>query len=363
MCADAPDTSGINQAAVDSAALGKEALQFYKDYVNQTAPDRQRAADTADQVAQTNLEAMKQQMALGKEYADYNRETFRPLEQKLVEEAQAYDTPERQQAAADQATADVRAAANRATGSTARTLGRMGYDPTVNATRMAVDMARQESGAATGARRNVEATGRAMRMDAASLGRGLPSAQATAIQTGVGAGAGATGAAGAGLGFQNNGAEMMRMGYGIGMQGLGQAGGLYGQQANIQGQYGGLDVGGLAQLGMAGAKMYQAGMFSDEKLKRRTGRMLPPDQALANIEALPVHEGWEYDPAKGGPDDGGQPHNGPMRSDVRRVMGESGAPGGPGGQTIDPITIQGNLIGAVQALARNQRRMQARIGA
>lgn len=358
MCADAPDTSGINAAARDSAALGQEALQFYKDYMAKTEPDRQRAADTADQVAQTNLAAMKQQMDLGKEYADYNRETFRPLEQAIVSESQAYDTPERQQAAADQATADVRAAANRATASTARTLGRMGYDPTVNATKQAIDMARMESGAATGARRQVEATGRAMRMDAASLGRGLPSAQATAIQTGVGAGAGATGAAGAGLRFTGQGADFMGQGFRMGMAGAGQAGGLYGQQANLQQQAANSQMQGLAGFGQL-AGYY----FSDEDLKTGTGRMLPPDQALATIEALPVHQGWQYDPAKGGPDDGGQPHDGPMRDDVRRVMGEEGAPGGPGGRMIDPITIQGNLIGAVQALARNQRRMMARMGA
>jgi hypothetical protein len=384
MCSDAPDTSGINAAAVDSAALGHEALDFYKGEVQRTQGQRDQAAQTAQEVSQAQLETMKTQNDLAKDYADYNKTTYRPLEQQIVKEAQAYDTPERQQAAADQATADVRAASNRATASTARTLARMGYDPTVDATQAAVDASRAEAGAATGARRTVEATGRALRSDAANMGRGLASSQATAIQTGTNAGTAAVGAAGSGVNINQSGAGLMQAGYSTALQGNQTAGSLYSQQANIQQQASGMDLGGLGSLAAGGAKLYSA-FGSDKNIKKKTGRMMdtaealeelndhpgtdnepdegepttPADQLAATV-ATPVHKGWQYDPAKGGPDDGGQPHDGPMAQDVQRNFGGRAA---PRGRMIDPITMNGHLMGAVQQLAKQDKALLSTVQA
>lgn len=352
-CVDSPDTSGMNQAAADSAQLGRDAFAWFTAEAARTQGQRDASTQLQQDVGKAQLEAMNTQTALGKEYADYNRETFRPLEKSIVEEAQNFDTPGRQQAAADAATADVRAATGRAVESSGRTMARMGYTPTINATKMAQSAALAEAAAATGARRNVEATGRAMRMDAASLGRGLPSAQATAISTGTNAGGAAVGAAGAANSTAASAAGLMGQGFGLGMQGAGQAGSLYGQSANLGMQ---ADMANSKTLGALAGGAF--GMYSDESMKDGTGKPLSGRSARMAIENMPVDEGWTY--KAGSPaDDGGQPHNGPMRSDVVKQMGAEAA---PGPHTIDPVTVQGNLIAAVGDISKEVKKLSARMG-
>ena len=84
------------------------------------------------------------------------------------------------------------------------------------------------------------------------------------------------------------------------------------------------------------------------------------DGMLKEVDAVPVDEGWEYDPEKGGPDDGGVPHDGPMAADVQRVMGDDVA---PGGRMIDLVSMNGKTMGAVQELSKRVKRIEARMAA
>lgn len=350
MCVDAPDTSGMDRAAQASAELGRESLEWFKAEAARTQGQRDQAAANADLIAKENLATMQTQNALAKDYDTYNKTTFRPLEQGIVADAQAYDTADRRQSAADAATADVRNSLNRATGSTMRTAARMGYTPTMSADRLALGSALAEAGAATNARRMVESTGRAMKMDAASLGRNLPSAQATAIQTGIGAGQGSLQAGQAATGASEGAARLMGQGFGAGLQGYGQSGSLYGQSAGLKQQANMFNAGVIGDVVGTGAAM----LMSDEGIKTGTGKVLPGKKARMRMEQTQVDEGWQYDAAKGGPDDG-QKHDGPMAQEVRRTMGEAAA---PGGKRIDVATMLGNLVAAVGDISKDVRQLQ-----
>lgn len=352
-CVDAPDMTQVNEAAKSSSDIAKEALAWFKGEAARTQGQRDTAAATQQQVADAQLTAMKGQNDLAKQYTDYETGTVLPLKQRIVADAQTYDTPDRQQAAADTATADVRSATTRAMEAGSRNLARMGYDPAVNLDKMAASSALAEAGAATRARQTVENTGRAMRMDAA----GMQSSATTAATTGANAGGVAVGAAGAANGTASSGAGLMGQGFGIGLQGHSQAGNLYGQSAQLGMQ---ADMANLSTFGsLAGAGIAK---FSDERMKDGTGKPLSGRKARMAIEALPVDEAWTYKAGSPG-DDGGQPHDGPMAADVRRTMGDRAAPRTRMGDTVDLLSIQGNLLAAVADISRDVRRLKTRMGA
>lgn len=356
MSSDAPDTDGINAAAEATAKLSKEAFEWFKQEYARTEPQRTKAEQTADKVAQAGLDAQVKQNQIADELNTYNKETFRPLEKRLVQEAQTYDTPERQQQAADRAVADVSMAAAAQRQATARDLASYGVAPD-SAKSMSIqgsgdiNTTKAAAAAATGARDKVEATGYARMADAANLGRNLPSAQATAVSTGTQAGAGAVNASGASLNATNSGAGLMNTGFNTAIQGQTAAGNLYGKSASLNASTG-MDLGGIGQLAQGGAALWAA---SDEDTKSGVS-MTNTGKALDEITATPVKD-WHYDAAKGGPDDGEQPHTGPMAQMVNRTMGEKAA---PGGKVIDLVTMNGKLMAGMQELAKKVKRLEER---
>lgn len=342
LCGDAPDTSGMNQAAAANAELARKAFEWFSQEYAKTAPDRERAATEASQVTQANLDNMRQQTELSKEYADYNRSTFRPLEQRLVQEAQDYNTAERRQAAADGAVADVNQAIAQQREARMADLASFGIAPDSARSQSAmasggINASKAVASAAKGARDKVEATGRAMMADAALMGRNLPSAQATAVQTATGAGAGAVGASQAGLGAVQSGAGLMQTGFSTAMQGNQSAGSLYGQAAQIDSSTRGQNMDFLGNAFNSYMK------YSSPKVKK--GRKpVEPEASMAALRETPI-ESWEYDPAKGGPDDGGKRHIGPMADKTKETMGEEVA---PGGQMLDVASMVGVVANAVK---------------
>lgn len=177
------------------------------------------------------------------------------------------------------------------------------------------------AGAMTKAVRDVELQGYARTVDAASLGRGLPAAQATQQQIATSAGTAGVSAGTAALGAAQSGNTTMQQGFQTAISGNTAAGNLYGQAAQIE------QSANNSMLGLLGSAGGSAAYFlkSDKGVKKNTGRMADTARALAEVEKTPVQEGWEYDPAKGGPDEAGQQHIGSMAQDVRRVSGEHAA--------------------------------------
>lgn len=359
-CSDAPNTDGMNRAAEASAEISREALAWYQAEYAKTQPQRDKAIATSQAAADSQLQGMQFANQQAQEAAQRNKTLFQPLEDKVVADAQNYDTPERRQQAAAEAQASVEKAYGSAQDGLARTLARNGTS--VNSGRSlalmqdaALSKAKAVTGATSDATRNVEQQGYARKMDAVGLGKGVIGNQATQQQIATTTGNAAVGSAGAGVNAAQSGAAMMGQGFGTALQGQGQAGNLYGQAASLQQSASNANTALFGSLGTA------AGMFmSDAAKKRKTGKPANTASMLEQIERTPVDQGWQYDPTKGGVDDGGQPHDGPMAQNVRRTMGDAVA---PGGKVIDLVSMNGRLMGGMQELAKRLKAVEQKVAA
>lgn len=360
-CSDAPDVSGMNRAAESSAALSKEALDWARQVYAQEAPDRRAAADLDRRVAASQVAGMDFATSQARQDAARNRTVFQPLEDRLVGDAQGYDTPQRRAEAVARAGADVESAAGMAVDDMNRDLLRRGGSVDDGGARgntldLALGKARMRAGASDNAVRNIEQQGYARRMDAAGLGRGVVSSQATQQQIASQTGGAAVGASNAGLAALQSGNSVMQTGFNQGMQGMGQAGNLYGQVAGIQSQTRGQNLQFLSSAMNTGANLYMA---SDKNKKKGTGKVTQGADELAEINATPVHADWQYDTKKGGPADGGMLHTGPMAQDVRATMGNKTA---PGGKVVDLEQMGGKLMAGMQALTKRVERIEKKAG-
>lgn len=356
MCSDAPDTSGLNEQARASAELGKQAFDWFKQEYANTADDRAAATERSNAVSDASLAGMNFAMDQAKELDAYNKSTFRPLEQKLVTEAQNYDTPERRQQEADAAVADVnrQLAAQRL--ATQQELASSGVAPDSGkaealAAMQGVAAAKAAGGAAYTARKGVEQQGYARMADAANLGRNIATTQATQQQIATSSGANSSATGQSALGSATSGAALMQTGFAQGMQGAGQAGSLFGQAAQL-GQSGGADLGGLGSLLGGGAAM--AKLFMSSKDTKTDKKPVDGNEVLAGMKDLNV-ETWRYKPGKG---DGGE-HIGPYAEDVQREFGDQVAPGGKG---INADAMAGKVGEAVQGLDAQASRIEKKVG-
>jgi hypothetical protein len=355
----------VNAAAEANAKVAQEALDWYKQAYADQAPARDAAAERANAVSDAQLEAMKTATDQAKDLDTYNKTTFRPLEQSIVSSAQDYDTPERRAAAATAATTDVNSQFAASEAANDRALMANGVNPG-SARAMAVragegvDRAKASAGAAYMARQGVEQQGYAREMDAAALGRGLPSAQATQQQIATSTGSAAVGSSGAGLGAVQSGNSTMGQGFNTAISGNASAGALYGQAANIQNQAAQSDdamLGAVGQIG--GAALFK---YSDEEIKSDV-QPVGDDEALDAVNATPVQR-WRYDPAKMAakgvsvPNEDQGENVGPMAQDVRANMGEGAA---PGGKKINLVTLNGITMRGLQAVDKKVDKLAGQV--
>jgi hypothetical protein len=268
--APAPDYSAMaaaTQRGVDVAErLGTRQMDFAQRQYEEMKPMLQRIADQ-------QMAAQEQQMGQAKDYYDYQKETFRPVEQGLVRDAQEFSTTGyREQLARDAA-----AASAKAFGLTqdmaSRAAAARGVNPNSGAAlamqnQNMLGLSAQRANAMTGARTAAEQMGWARRMDAAGLGRGLAGASTAAYGGATGAGtAGANTAMAAGNQFtnaNNAGVGTMMEGARLGVQGAGNIlnaqTSAYNTGINAQGEMMGSVLGAGSRIGAA----YAA---SDRRLK------------------------------------------------------------------------------------------------
>ncbi|KGH29237.1 tail fiber domain-containing protein [Comamonas thiooxydans] len=358
------DNSGANAAALMQAQLSKEQLEWAKQIYGETAGERAQATAIADQVSRSQLDAQNLQNKVAQAgYEDYTN-TYRPLEQKLVADAQNYDTPERRAAEAASASADVATSIAAQRGATMRAMERSGVNPAsskVMALQGSMDIgaAKAQAGAANQAMRNVEQQGYARRMDAANLGRNIASAQGTNASIASQIGAGAVGSANAGLGAATSGQGILNSGYAGAQAGLAGAANTYNNIAQNQIK---ADQSGDAVWGAFGSA---AGALGSAAIKRWSDRNMKEDirpasgkSALNAVRDTPVAL-WRYkDDSKGA--DGGQQHLGPMAQDLQRNAGDAVA---PGGKQIDLVSANGLTMAAVQELSKQVDTIAAKVGA
>jgi hypothetical protein len=263
---DAPDYTPLanasDAAAKRMAKLGQDQLDFSKKIYDENAP-------LMKDIGQQQKLAMEQQLAQGKDYYDYNKTTYRPLEQGIVADAQAFDTDAYRNQLATRAAADSGLAFNRTRQANERAMASMGVNPNSGrfqgmANQTGLMQSANRAGAMTGARERAQQTGYARKLDAAGLGRGLAGASTAAYNSAIGAGNSAVGNYGAAgqqyMGGMNQGSATI--GSGMNMQITGLSNSLNSQTQYAMNQADNSLMGAAG--GIAGAA---ASYYSDIRLK------------------------------------------------------------------------------------------------
>ena len=209
--APAPDYSGMEKVA-------NRQLDFAETQYADMKPIYQGLANQM-------MDAQGQQMQQAQDYYNYQRDTFRPVEQGLVRDAESFNTDDYRESKAREAAAAAGTAFQQTQGASNRAMASMGINP--NSGRFAsmtnqnnLALAAGRAGAMTGARNQAEQLGWARRMDVTGLGRNLAGASTAAYQ-----GAGQAGT-GAGNTLAAPGNQLQ--------QGLSNAGTTFGNMANTQ---------------------------------------------------------------------------------------------------------------------------------
>lgn len=183
MCCDSPSpppppdyaamSAANKEAAEVQVAFGREQLAWAKerDLYNQ---------GIQEQIRLYSQQLMDEQRDIARQDRARTLDVFRPVEDRLISEAEQYDTPERRMMEAGRASTAVAQQFGNQRQALEMQLAASGVNP--NSSRFAgtfanlgINQAAAQAGAATNAARNVENTGRAMRADVVNLGRGLPS--------------------------------------------------------------------------------------------------------------------------------------------------------------------------------------------
>jgi hypothetical protein len=236
MGGDSPPNTNPGQiaAAESSTAVGKMQQETAMEYLNFSKEQYADFKDDLKEISAAQKKIMSDTAKRSEEYATYERETFRPLEKRLVAEAEGYDTAAKREELASQGMADVASAYQVQRQQALDTMAKYGINP--NSARFAAINAQlgqgeaaARAGVATKSRIAAEEMGRARLYDAAALGRGLASnataAAGTASQVGTAAGNSYMAPA-----------EYMGKSYGQTGQMLGGASSSFGTAGNIYGQ-------------------------------------------------------------------------------------------------------------------------------
>ena len=285
--APAPDYSGME-------AIAREQLAFSKRQYADMKP-------IAMEIAGLQADAQRQQMDQAADYYAYQQDTFRPLEEGLVADAQNMDT----EAYRSQMAAEASAAAGRAFSSSQamqnRSLAARGVNPNSGAARagnnsMGLQQAAMRAQGMTSARQGAEDRARNAKYAAAGLGRNLATNASAAY-------GGATAAGGAAMGtYQAPGAAYMG--------GLSSSAGIYGQIAGQQNQAYMQAQGNKAALtgALLGAgSSLGAAAISDRRLKRDITRV-----GVDEKTGLPIYQ-YRYK------DNPAVAYEGVMSDDVREL--------------------------------------------
>ena len=243
------------------AAVSKEQLDFAKQQYADMKPLAQKIADQ-------QMAAQQQQMNQAQDYYNYQQQTFRPVEQGLVRDAQRFNTEDYRNQLASQAAAASAQAFGTTQNASNRAMASMGVNP--NSGRFAgitaqnnLGLAAQRAGAMTGARQGAEQMGWARRMDVTGLGRGLAGASTAAYQ-------GATGAGTSGMNTSMAPGAQYQQGLTSAANTMGT---MTGQQANM-----------YSQAQNAQGQMYGALLGAGATIAARSDRRLKEDIKLIGVD-------------------------------------------------------------------------------
>jgi hypothetical protein len=343
-CQDAPDTSGINAAAVQNAEVGKEQLVLAREQMGKAEARQAEFDPLYKQLIQSSLDSQTQASAQSADQWDRYRTTFAPLESKMAETAANFDTPQRREAEAAAARADVAQSVAGQQDALQRDIGRTGMTLTGGKALAlqagaGLSAAKMSAGASGTARRAVEQAGIGLVDNAAKFGRNMPSTGLQSAQLALSAGGQATGQIGSQQQAINTTYAPAQGFYGGSVGATSSAGNLLMGAANIEQQANAANSQMIGSIVGAGAGLGAAFIKSTEKSKNVEGDV-DPEMALSSVKA------WRYKEGEGD----NRLRLGPMAEDVAASTGLGD------GQTLDIATELGTLRAAVQALAKDNAR-------
>ena len=190
-----PDYRPLAEASAEAAriqgGLGRDQLDFAKEQYARSTP-------IMEGIAQQQMAAQNEQMTQARDYYNYQKDTYRPLEQSLVADANNFNTEAYRQEMAGKAAADAGRAFGISQQQNQRAMSSMGVNP--NSGRFAgmqqatgLQQAAVSANAQTNARSQAQQMGYARKLDAAGLGRGLAGASIAAYGSAANAGSQAGG--------------------------------------------------------------------------------------------------------------------------------------------------------------------------
>lgn len=337
--------------------LGMNQLNFAQQQYNEFAP-------YLKEIANSQVGMQNEMLAQARDYYDYQKNTFRPVEQSIVDDAMRFSTEAHREEQARYAAADVAKADAAQKASSARAMASMGVNPNSGrfaAINKAGDLAAAagRAQAMTGAREKAMAMGHAAKMDAAGMGRGLSGASlasyGAAMQAGNSAAGNYTAPGQQYLAAMQGAHGTIMHGQGLNLQGqsaiLGAQSSAYGNALGYNrsmAQLGAQSSAGWGQLagtviGAVGATAPYWGplLFASSKsFKNKIGNV-DAKKVSKQIEGLQIDR-YRYKP---GVADEGE-HTGPYSEDMEKL----GA-GAMGGKAIDIISAIGVTMAGVKGLS------------
>lgn len=229
--APAPDPL-IGQAAMANAKTASEALDWYKStYANEIAPRLKADQDLRTGLVNDIRGIMGKQQAFADEQNQYYKDTFQPVEKRMVEEASTYDSADNVGRRMGIASANVNQQFSNARSQGLRALSRfgVGINPDQFARenlRLSTQQALASSGAQTGAAFDTMDKAIAMRAGAANFGRNMPNTAATYYSGANASGGNASGISSGGISNTATGAGVMGQGFNTNIAGNQSAGNL-----------------------------------------------------------------------------------------------------------------------------------------
>lgn len=348
----APDTSGVNAAAVQNAQISAEQLALARDQADK-AEARQAAFDPKFQaILDASLASQKTADDRSAQQWQQYLDIGVPAEQRLADTAANYDTLARRDEADAAARAGVEREGAAQRDAQTRALGRAGVSLASgrgltldNASRLT--QAKAAAGAGQAARDKVEATGMSLTDNVAKFGRGLTSTGLQAAQLALGAGGQAGNTLGQQQGTYNASLAPAMQAYGGASGASSAAGSLFGSVANMQNAAAANNMQGLMGLGQLAGQAGMMYMLSSKDAKEELGDV-DGREARLSLEGAPVQR-WRYKPGLG---DEGE-HIGRYAEDI---------PGGPmGGKAIDVISELGLHHAAIADLSKDVKAISQRL--
>lgn len=259
-------TNAAANASARQDALSEEQFKWNKDiYERDVRPSQLRAEQLNEKIANDALESSQQQRKFADEQTQYYKDTYQPVEKKMVDEAMNYDSEGNISRRSGIAAANVNQQFSNVRGQSARLAGRYGLGSTAMSGPAGASERAQALGAAgasTGAAFDTMDKGIALRAGAANFGRNMPNTAAQFGQVGNQSSGVASGAANSALNSTITGSNFMNNAYNTQFGNIGNSSGLFINAQNNAANMWGNSASGFASA--SGSLFARSGLFKKD---------------------------------------------------------------------------------------------------